>query len=148
MPDPSDESQPPPPPPPPAPPPPPPPAAAAPPVNTGVDRLPFGAGLLPASTDKLHCILSHLVPGIIWLWKKDESPAVNTTGKEALNFHLTALIGLTGLSILSSIPIIGCLAFPVLLLALAVSVIQCVVGALKASDGYSYKYPVNLRLIP
>ena len=39
--------------------------------------------------DKLYCTLSHLFSLIIWLWKKDESPAVNVHGKEALNFHIT-----------------------------------------------------------
>ncbi len=147
MPDPSDANQPPLPPAPPAAPPPPPDPAAPLPGGAG-ERLPFGAGMLPASQDKLHCMLSHLVPAIIWLWKKDESPAVNRAGKEALNFHVTAAIGLTALGILTSIPILGCLTFPVLLLALMATVALCIVGALKASDGYFYKYPVNLRLIP
>jgi uncharacterized Tic20 family protein len=160
MPDPSDENQPPftpsippaapPPPPPAAEAPPPPPAAAGafvPPASGGGERLPYGAGALSASDDKLFCILNHFLSIIIWLWKKDESPAVNMSGKEALNFHITAAIVLTVLTILSSIPLLGCITFPVLLLAGVATLVLCIIGALKASDGYFYKYPVNLRLV-
>ena len=157
MPDPSDENQPPippappagPPPPPPAEPPPPPASAGSfpPPAGGGGERLPYGAGALSASDDKLYCILNHFLSIIIWLWKKDQSPAVDISGKEALNFHITATIVLVVLSILSSIPLLGCIAFPVLLLAGVATLVLCIIGALKASDGYFYKYPVNLRLI-
>jgi hypothetical protein len=140
-----------PPPPPPAPEiaPPPPPAPAygqTAPTGTG-ERLPLGAGAVSASDDKLYCILNQFLALIIWLWKKDESPAVNLSGKEALNFHITALIAQVGLWIASLIPFVGCLTVPISFLAGLGTLVLCIIGALKTSDGYFYKYPINLRLI-
>lgn len=85
---------------------------------------------------------------IIWLWKKDESPAVNLSGKEALNFHITAGIAMFGLTMLNTIPILGlCIFTPMFGILWLAVVVLCVIGALKTSDGYFYKYPINLRLI-
>lgn len=153
--DPLNENQPPlPPPPQPSAPPPPPPAPAHPVSDfaqaataTPGERLPLGAGALSVSDDKLYCILNQFLSLIIWLWKKDESPAVNLSGKEALNFHITSLIVQVVLGILSMIPFLGCLTVPISLIAGLGTLVLCVIGALKTSDGYFYKYPVNLRLI-
>jgi len=95
----------------------------------------------------MYCVLCQFFSLIIWLWKKEQSPAVDLSGKEALNFHITALIALTALSILDIIPFIGCLTLPVTFLVVLGAIVLCIVAALKASDGFFYKYPVNLRLI-
>lgn len=142
--------------PPPAPDPAPPPPSAPPPppgpIPTGTasgvgEKLPFGAGSVSVADDKLFCILSHFLSIIIWLWKKDESPAVNMAGKEALNFHITALIAQAALWILAFIPVVGCITAPLGMIAGLASLVLCIIGALKTSDGYFYKYPFNLRLI-
>ena len=150
----SNDQQPPPPPsdsvPPPAPEAAPPPPAGSIPAAAGpgqAERLPFGAGSVSASDDKLFCILSHFLSVIIWLWKKDESPAVNMAGKEALNFHITALIVQVALWVLAFIPFVGCITAPLSLVAGLATMVLCILGALKTSDGYFYKYPFNLRLI-
>src|SRR2546423_4278523 len=59
------------------------------------------AGPAPDEDSKTMAMLAHLLgilgflgPLIIWLIKKDQSPFVNDQGKEALNFHLTLLIGI------------------------------------------------------
>jgi uncharacterized Tic20 family protein len=145
-------------PPPPAPPPPPP-AEAAPAPAPGsapsvpftpptAEKLPFGAGVLSTTDDQFYSLLSQFIPLIIWLWKKDESPAVDMAGKEALNFHLTAVIALAVLTLANAIPVLGlCIFTPMFALVLLAAMLLCLLGALKTSDGYFYKYPVNLRLI-
>jgi uncharacterized Tic20 family protein len=112
------------------------------------ERLPFGTGALSAADDRLYSTLSQLVPVIIWLWKKDESPAVNLAGKEALNFHITSGLLLLVMSLVNAIPVLGwCVFAPMFALLWLGVVVLCVIGALKSSDGYFYKYPLNLRLV-
>lgn len=143
----SDDAAPPPPPPAPEPSPVPPPPE---PTPSG-DTLPLGAGKLSAADDKLYCILAQFFSFIIWPWKKDESPAVDKSGKEALNFLITVLIPQIGIMLISSIPalgqILGCLLAPISLLIGLAGLVLAIIGALKTSDGYFYKYPVNLRLL-
>jgi len=135
----------------------PPPAEAAPAPGTApsvpftpptAEKLPFGAGVLSATDDQFYSLLSQFIPLIIWLWKKDESPAVDMAGKEALNFHLTVVIGLAVLTLANAIPVLGlCIFTPMFALVSLAAMVLCLLGALKTSDGYFYKYPVNLRLI-
>lgn len=103
--------------------------------------------MLSSTDDIFYCVLSQFLSLIIWLWKREQSPAVDLSGKEALNFHITALIALTGLSILDMIPLIGCLTIPITFVVVLGAMVLSIVAALKASDGYFYRYPVNLRLI-
>jgi hypothetical protein len=107
----------------------------------------YGSGKLSASDDKMMCTLCHIFSLIIWLWKKDESPAVNAHGKEAVNFLITILILFVALSILSLIPVLGCVMIPVTIIVAAGAFVFQIIGALKAQDGKLYRYPVNLRLI-
>jgi hypothetical protein len=126
---------------------PPPPAPVAVPVATDASSPVYGAGKLSAADDKLYCTLAHLFSLIIWLWKKDESPAVDQHGKEALNFHLTGVIILIGLYILGKIPFVGCLtALASAATCLGVLVLS-IIGALKANDGYLFRYPINFRIL-
>jgi uncharacterized protein len=133
--------------------PPPPPASPPPSTPTPLPgpadetALPFGSGKLSVADDKLYCILAQFFSFIIWPWKKDESPAVNLSGKEALNFFLTALGAQIGLGILGQIPVAGCV-FSLLGTAVGIAtLVLVVIAALKASEGKFYQYPVNLRLI-
>ena len=81
-----------------------------------------------------------IIPLVIWLVKKDESPFIHDQGKEAINFQLCVLI----LSILCIFTCIGAiLIFPIALFALVVGI----VAAIKASDGIAFRYPVNFRMI-
>jgi uncharacterized Tic20 family protein len=116
--------------------------------TSALERLPFGTGTLSAADDKLYATLSQIIPLVVWLWKKDESPAVNQAGREALNFHLTATIVLAGMSLINAIPVLGwCVFAPMFAVVWAGALALSIIGALKTSDGYFYKYPVNLRLI-
>ena len=82
-------------------------------------------------------------PLIIWLWKRDTNPFVANEAKEAMNFNISvtiyALVALVLCLVLIGIP---------LLIALHTFQIICIiVGALKASDGRPFRYPLNLRLV-
>ncbi len=138
------------------PPPPPPPEPIAAPVTPssspptgqlGGDSPAYGSGSVSATDDKLYCTLAHFFSIIIWLWKKDESPAVNVHGRVALNFHLTVFAACLALYVIAHIPLVGCLtvfAYPIVGLG---GLIFSIIGALKANDGTLYKYPLSLNLI-
>ena len=112
-----------------------------------LESPPYGSGRLSAADDKLYCTLAHLFSVIIWLWKKDESPAVNVHGKVALNFHLTIFIAVLVLAVLSRIPILGCILSIVSMLISVGALILSIIGALKANDGKLFKYPFTFNLI-
>jgi uncharacterized Tic20 family protein len=80
---------------------------------------------------------------IIWLIKKDESGFVGAQAAEALNFQITIAIALFAAGALTFV-LIGFLLMP----AVAIfNFIFCILGALAASKGQSYRYPFALRLV-
>lgn len=105
----------------------------------------------PSTDDRNLAMLAHLlgiVSGfvgalIIWLIKKDQSVYVDEQGKEALNFQITMLIAFVGAWILMFI-LIGMLLMPLLLIA---NLVFCILAAVAASNGKSYRYPVAIRLL-
>ena len=105
----------------------------------------------PSTDDRNLAMLAHLlgiVSGfvgalIIWLIKKDQSAYVDVQGKEALNFQSTMLIAFVGAWILMFI-LIGMLLMPLLLIA---NLVFCILAAVAASNGKSYRYPVAIRLL-
>jgi uncharacterized Tic20 family protein len=109
---------------------------------------------LPRGTDKIWAILSHLstflgigfllIPLVVYLAMKDESPYVRENAREALNFHLSVL--LYGLC---CVPLVLALGLGlVLALALYGLLLICsLVAALKASNNGCYRYPLTLRMV-
>lgn len=84
--------------------------------------------------------LSFLVPLIIFLVKKDESPYVTAHAKEALNFQITFLLVVIGLFI----TVIG--IFLVWIVAI-VGMVLAIIATVKAAEDKLYRYPFTLRLI-
>lgn len=84
-----------------------------------------------------------LGPLVIWLVKRETMPFVNDQGKEALNFQITATIGLVVAGLLVFL-FIGFILLPLVGLA---DVIFTILAAVKANEGVAYRYPVTLRLI-
>jgi hypothetical protein len=87
-----------------------------------------------------------LVPIIIWMMKKD-SPVISTIAKQAILLNVIAFL---------SIGVIVALALTIILIPVAIvagivlffsAIILPIVGAIKASDGTYYRYPV-IGLIP
>jgi hypothetical protein len=84
-----------------------------------------------------------LGPLLVWLIKKDESPFLDASGKEAVNFQLTWTILLLG-ALLSILVGIGFLLVPIIAVAWIVLV---VLGTVRASEKEIYDYPLTLDLI-
>jgi uncharacterized Tic20 family protein len=97
---------------------------------------------IPSSTEeRQNAMLAHILgvigfigPLIFYLTKKD-SPFVFDASKEALNFHLTILIG--------SVITFGCGA----LILGPIGIIFSIIGGLAAQKGEVYRYPWKLELI-
>ena len=90
-----------------------------------------------------------LGPLIIWLVKRDTMPFVADQGKEALNFNITlAIVGAAlFLMILATFGIGVILAIPIAAVVAVGWLVLVIVGAVKASEGVVYRYPVALRLV-
>ena len=76
-------------------------------------------------------------PLILWLIKKDQYPFVNEQGKEAVNFQITMFI-YAAVSVIFWAKCIG------VFLTMAVGIVDIVlliIAAIKANDGYHYRYP-------
>ncbi|WP_028454184.1 DUF4870 domain-containing protein [Chitinilyticum litopenaei] len=83
-----------------------------------------------------------IVPLIMYLVKKDDD-FVQDVSKEALNWSITAIIGYIAGAILAVI-LVGFL----IMFAVGIAhLVFCIIGAIKASNGESYRLPFNLRLI-
>ena len=82
-----------------------------------------------------------LGPLILWLVKRADSPYLDATGKEAVNFNITWAI-YSALAALSILAFIGFVLFPLVSLTWIILVI---VASLKASDGKIYRYPLTIR---
>lgn len=82
-------------------------------------------------------------PLILWLLKRADSPYLDETGKEALNFNISWTI-YTVIAALSFFVLIGFVLFPLVFLAWLILV---VVASIKASEGKIYRYPLTIRLI-
>ncbi|HVF85175.1 MAG TPA: DUF4870 domain-containing protein [Abditibacteriaceae bacterium] len=88
--------------------------------------------------------LGHVLgPLVVWLLKKDSSPFVDAQGKESLNFQLSislyALLVSPSVFILIGFFLLGGLAF--------LSVLFAIIGAMRASNGESYRYPMTIRFL-
>lgn len=127
---------------------------AAPPVSLPLPEGPaYGSGKLSESDDKMFCILSHILciivgfvaPLLIWLLKKDESPAVEAHAKESLNFQLTLLLAYVLCVILAAVTC-GILT-PLVFVPIVYGIVMCIIATMKANEGKLYRYPMTLRLI-
>ena len=84
-----------------------------------------------------------IVPLIIWLIKKDESPFVDDQGKESLNFQISISIYAI-IAALLTLVVIGA----VLLIAVVIfDVIMVIIAAVRSNSGERYRYPLCMRLI-
>ena len=88
--------------------------------------------------------LAHVVvPLIIWLVKRGESPEIDSTGKEVLNFQISYTI----YSVIAGglcFVLIGFVILPIILIVWLVSII---IAAVKTSNGESYRYPFTIRFL-
>lgn len=79
-------------------------------------------------------------PLIIWLIKKDQYPFVNEQGREAVNFQITMLI----YGVVAGLSLFVCVGVVLLPAVVIVDIVLIIIGAIKANDGYHYRYPYPL----
>ena len=86
-------------------------------------------------------------PLVVWLIKKDDAPFVADQARESLNFQISLLIYAVAL-LASCFLLIGffLIWFVVPFLAL-IGFVLPIVGAVKANEGQSYRYPFTIRFI-
>lgn len=101
--------------------------------------------------DKNFAVLTHLggiffsvIPGlVVWLLKKDDSPYLADQAREALNFQISVLLAY----MLSYVLMIVLIGFALVAVVWITNIILCIIAAVSASRGESYRYPFSLRLI-
>lgn len=88
--------------------------------------------------------LAHIVvPLVIWLVKKSDSPEIDATGKEVLNFQISFTIYSLIAGALCFV-LIGFLILPILVVVWLVCI---VIAAVKTSNGEPYNYPFTIRFL-
>jgi len=106
----------------------------------------------PSGNDKIWSILSHLsallgvgiiLPLVVYLAMRHDSPYVAENAREALNFHISVLI--YGLCCIPLVFVL--LGIPMLIALVLGSLVLAIIAAIKASDGEAYRYPLTLRLV-
>ncbi len=87
--------------------------------------------------------LGFVLPLVIYLVKRNESPFVAAQSREVLNFHLSLLI-----YSICIFPLVFVLIGFLLYFVLAIGALVCaIIGAIRAGEGGYYHYPLTLRLI-
>jgi uncharacterized Tic20 family protein len=88
--------------------------------------------------------LAHIVvPLVIWLVKRADSPEIDSTGKEVLNFQISYTIYSLIAGALCFV-LIGFLILPIVLIVWLVCII---IAAVKTSNGENYRYPATIRFL-
>jgi len=80
---------------------------------------------------------------IIWQIKKDEFSFVDEQGKEALNFQISILI----YAIVAGLLILACVGAFLLPAVIIFDIVFVIIAAIKANDGFHYRYPLCIRFI-
>jgi uncharacterized Tic20 family protein len=80
---------------------------------------------------------------IIWQIKKDEFPFVDEHGKEALNFQISILI----YAIVAGLLILACIGAFLLPAVMIFDIVFVIIAAIKANNGFHYRYPLCIRFI-
>ncbi|MBV8636464.1 MAG: DUF4870 domain-containing protein [Candidatus Eremiobacteraeota bacterium] len=105
----------------------------------------------PTQDDKTLAILTHLsgiffsiiVPLVVLLTSKDTRPWLADQSKEALNFQITVLIGY----FVSGALMILLVGFFLFFIVWALSIVLCILAAVRVSQGEPFRYPLTIRLV-
>jgi len=84
-----------------------------------------------------------VAPLIIWQIKKDSNPFIDEQGKEAVNFQISMSIYLIASIILCFI----CVGAFLVVATIIVFFVFTLIAAVKANNGFHYRYPLTLRFI-
>ena len=84
-----------------------------------------------------------LVPLVIWLLKREESPFIGRNALEALNFQISVTLYSIVVGALCFV-LVGFVLIPVLM---GFHIVFMIIASIKASEGDSYRYPWTIRLL-
>jgi uncharacterized Tic20 family protein len=84
-----------------------------------------------------------LGPLVVWLLKKAEYPSVDLHGREVMNFMISWMIYL----LISSVLCLVFIGFILVGILVVGGVVLSIIGAIKASNGELYRYPLTIRLL-
>ncbi len=98
---------------------------------------------LSALTGLMIPFFNIIAPLILWLFKRPVSAWLDAEGKRVLNFQISFTIYAL-IACLSLLIIIGVLVLPVLAI---IYLAFLVIGAIRASDGISYHFPLTINFL-
>jgi uncharacterized Tic20 family protein len=106
----------------------------------------------PTGNDKIWSMLCHLsfflgvgflLPLVVYLAMRRDSPFVADNAREALNFHISVII-----YCLCCIPLTFILIGIPMLFAIGIAtLVLAIIAAVKVSNNQTYHYPLTLRLV-
>ena len=91
-----------------------------------------------------------LGPLVVWLIVKDSKPFAAQEAKEALNFNISWMLwGIVwGIASFVLLPVlVGFVMFFAFAIFPIIWTILCIIAAIKANEGVSYRYPLTIRFI-
>jgi uncharacterized Tic20 family protein len=128
------------------------------PPQSGQPTPPLSGGI-PTADERTWAMIAHLSafagfcvpllghiggPLLVLLLRGDSSPFVSYHARESLNFNITVAIGF----FVSAVLCIVLIGIPMLLAVAIGWFVLTIVAAVRARDGFEYRYPMTLRLIP
>jgi uncharacterized Tic20 family protein len=84
-----------------------------------------------------------LGPLVVWLLKREDDPFVDEQGKEAVNFQITMFIA----ALICAPFVLVLIGIPFLIVIGLMMTVFPIIGAIKANEGESYRYPLSFRFI-
>ena len=88
-------------------------------------------------------IAGWVLPVIMWATNKDQSEMVDQQGKNILNWMISSLIYIA----ISTVLIFVFIGIPMLFIVGICTIVFSILGALKASDGLVYRYPLAINFL-
>ena len=80
---------------------------------------------------------------VVWQVKKDSDSFIGEQGKEACNFQISMLI----YGVIAGLLCFACVGSVLLPAVMVVDIVFVIVAAIKANNGYHYRYPLTIRFI-
>ena len=114
-------------------------------VEPHLNEFPKDVANLAMLAHLLGALVGFLGPLILWVVKKDEHEFIDDQSKEALNFQLTLLICYFGAIVIVVLSCYVILFAP--LVPYALQLIFGIMGAVSASKGERYRYPMTIRFV-
>lgn len=84
-----------------------------------------------------------IAPVVIWLVMKDDSPEMDRHGRNVVNWIISSTIYFTA-SVILCFVLIG---IPLVILMTVLVTVFPIIGAVKASQGVEWKYPLAIRFL-